>query len=397
MSHRKFEAPRHGSLGFLPRKRCRRHRGRIRSFPKDDASKPCHLTAFMAYKAGMTHILREVNRAGSMLNKQETVEPVTILEAPPMVVVGMVGYMETPKGLRALTTVWASFLADSVKRRFYKNWYRSKKKAFSSHANKEEGENTDLEKELERMCKYCQVIRVLAHTQIEKCKLRQKKAHLMEIQINGGGSVADKVKYGKELFEHKVPVDAVFQQNEMIDTIAVTKGKGYEGVVTRWGVTRLPRKTHRGLRKVACVGAWHPARIQYSVARAGQNGYHHRTEINKKIYRIGKAARPSGDGKQGGAKPKIHPNASTEADLTAKAITPMGGFPHYGEVNEDYVMIKGGVPGPKKRVVTLRKTLIPQTSRAANEEITLKFIDTSSKFGHGRFQTSAEKRKFYGK
>ena len=56
----------------------------------------------------------------------------------------------------------------------------------------------------------------------------------------------------------------------MIDTIAITKGKGTEGVVTRWGVSRLPRKTHRGLRKVACIGAWHPARVGWTVARAGQ-------------------------------------------------------------------------------------------------------------------------------
>jgi len=49
----------------------------------------------------------------------------------------------------------------------------------------------------------------------------------------------------------------------------------------------LPRKTHKGLRKVACIGAWHPSRVQFTVARAGQKGYHHRTEINKKIYRIG--------------------------------------------------------------------------------------------------------------
>ena len=64
-SHRKFSAPRHGSLGFLPRKRCKRHRGKVKSFPKDDPSKPVHLTAFLGYKAGMTHIVREVDRPGS--------------------------------------------------------------------------------------------------------------------------------------------------------------------------------------------------------------------------------------------------------------------------------------------------------------------------------------------
>lgn len=63
--------------------------------------------------------------------------------------------------------------------------------------------------------------------------------------------------------------------------------QGTEGVVTRWGVSRLPRKTHRGLRKVACIGAWHPARVGWTVARSGAMGFNHRTEMNKKVYRIG--------------------------------------------------------------------------------------------------------------
>jgi len=106
MSHRKFEAPRHGHLGFLPRRRTKRFRGRIRHFPKDDQSKPCHLTAFAGFKAGMTHILREVDRNTSKLHKKEVVEAVTVIETPPMRIVGVVGYVDTPRGLRALTTVW---------------------------------------------------------------------------------------------------------------------------------------------------------------------------------------------------------------------------------------------------------------------------------------------------
>jgi len=392
MSHRKFEAPRHGSLGFLPRKRTTHHRGKCRSFPSDDATKACHLTAFMGYKAGMTHIMRESNKPSSKTHKKEVVEAVTIIETPPMVVVGLVGYVETPKGLRTLTTVWAEHLSDQVKRRFYKNWYNSKKKAFTKYAARlskdkaERGNGAD--PELERIKKYCSVVRVLAHTDIAKVNLRQKKAHLMEIQVNGG-TIAQKVDFGYELFERTVPVADVFKVNEMIDTIGATKGHGFEGVVTRWGVTRLPRKTHRGLRKVACIGAWHPARVKFSVARAGQNGYHHRTEINKKIYLMGGKAKNE-DG-------STNFTAQTENDLTEKTITPVGGFPHYGIVNEDFIMIKGGVVGTKKRVITLRKTCLPQTTRNAMEEIKLKFIDTSSKFGHGRFQTAAEKAAFYGR
>jgi len=65
-------------------------------------------------------------------------------------------------------------------------------------------------------------------------------------------------------------------------------------------------------------------------------------------------------------------------------------------VNEDYVMLKGCIAGVRKRVITLRKTLLLQTSRNALEQVKLKFIDTSSKFGHGRFQTHDEKVKFLG-
>jgi len=348
----------------------------------------------MCYKAGMTHIMREVDKPGSKLHKKEVVEAVTILEAPPMIAVGLVGYVETPRGLRTLTTVWAQHLSDQCRRVFYKNWYRSKKKAFTSYASRVADEsNKDLQQELDRMKKFCQVVRLICHTDMTKIKLRQKKAHLAEIQINGG-SAADKVDFGKALFERQVGVDTVFNQDEMVDAISITKGRGYEGVVTRWGVTRLPRKTHRGLRKVACIGAWHPARVKFSVARAGQNGYHHRTEQNKKIYRIGKGVHIDAEGK---TDPKhFNPNATTETDMTQKAITPLGGFPHYGEVNEDYVMVKGGVPGVKKRVVTLRKSCVKQVSRNAMEKIELKFIDTSSKFGHGRFQTKDEKDKFLG-
>merc|ERR1712235_234000 len=390
MSHRKFSAPRHGSLGFLPRKRCRRHRGKVKSFPKDDPSKPVHLTAFLGYKAGMTHIVREVDRPGSKVNKKEVVEAVTIVETPPMIVVGVVGYVMTPRGLRSFKTIMAEHVSDECKRRFYKNWYKSKKKAFTKYCKKwqdDEGKK-QLEKDFASMKKYCQVVRILAHTQMRLLPLRQKKSHLMEVQLNGG-SISDKVDWAREKLEQAVPITNVFVQDEMIDVIGVTKGHGYKGVTSRWHTKKLPRKTHRGLRKVACIGAWHPARAAFSVARSGQKGYHHRTEINKKVYRVG-AGYHQVDGKM------VTNNGATEVDVTDKSINPVGGFVHYGQVKSDFVMIKGGVMGPKKRAITLRKSLLKQPSRAALENVNLKFIDTSSKMGHGRFQTIEEKRTFMG-
>jgi large subunit ribosomal protein L3e len=207
----------------------------------------------------------------------------------------------------------------------------------------------------------------------------------MEIQVNGG-STEEKVKFALALFEKQIPVDMVFHKNEMVDVIGLTKGHGMQGVVKRWGVTRLPRKTHKGLRKVACIGSWHPSRVSFAVARAGQMGYFHRTHFNQKIYMLGKALSTE-EGRLSG---------KTEFDQTDKSINPVGGFPHYGYVTEDFVMIKGTVQGTRKRVVTLRKSVIQQHTRNAKEEIQLKFIDTSSKWGHGRFQTVEEKKLFMG-
>lgn len=180
----------------------------VKAFPKDDPSKPCRLTAFLGYKAGMTHIVRDVEKPGSSesfaaiififvfglsmiihfshihikryaklsnrnhylseLHKKETCEAVTIIETPPLVVVGVVGYVKTPRGLRSLCTVWAQHLNEEVRRRFYKNWCKSKKKAFTKYTKKYETDDgkKDIQAQLEKMKKYCTVIRVLAHTQV---------------------------------------------------------------------------------------------------------------------------------------------------------------------------------------------------------------------------------------
>merc|ERR1712168_1694192 len=379
MSHRKFEAPRHGSKGFLPKKRSKRHKGKCKAFPKDDSSKPVHLTAFMGYKAGMTHIVREMDRPGSKVNKKEVVEAVTIIETPPMVAIGVVGYIETPRGMRALKTVWAEHIGEEAKRRFYKNWSGSKKKAFTKSCTKwaDDLGKKEIEKELAQMKKYCSVIRLIVHTQMKILRRRQKKAHIMEVQLNGG-SVADKVDFARAHFEKEVPVGQVFAADEMIDIIGVTKGHGFKGVTSRWHTKKLPRKTHKGLRKVACIGAWHPSRVTSTVPRAGQ-----------KIYRLAEGYKMK-DGKL------VKNNAATEYDLADKSINPMGGFPHYGEVKQDFIMIKGCCIGPRKRHLTLRKSLLTHTKKRALEKINLKFIDTSSKFGHGRFQTPADKAAFMG-
>lgn len=388
MSHRKFEHPRHGNLAFLPKKRCRHIRGRVRSFPKDDATQKPHLTAFMGFKVGMTHVVRDYDRPGSKMNKKEVVEAVTIVETPPMMGVGLVGYRDTPNGMRCVASVWAQHLSEECRRRFYRNWRNSKKKAYTKYSAKmatEEGKKA-AEDKIQRILKEASTVRVIVHTQMSKlgnAHVGQRKAFIQEVQVNGG-DIAAKVNFARALLEKEITVDGVFQESECVDICAVTRGHGFEGVIQRWGCTRLPRKTHRGLRKVACIGSWHPERVAFTVARAGQSGFFHRTELNKKIYMMGKplAENPH--------------TAKTAYDVTEKSITPMGGFPKYGTVRGSFLMLKGSIAGPVRRVVTLRRPIAPQTSRALMEKVAVKFVDTSSKRGHGRFQTLKEKSQFVG-
>ncbi len=332
----------------------------------------------------MTHVVREVYKPTSRLHKKEVVEAVTIVECPKMTCVGLVGYIETPRGLKKINTLFAQNLSESVIRRFYKR-YRGKGnyKAFT-RVSKPENWKPNADKVIANLNKRASVVRVLAHPKMVDIQHVGKiKAPLMEIQVNGG-SVQEKINWAYAHLEKDFGVSDVFNEGDFTDVIGVTKGHGFEGVVARYGVRKLPRKTHKGLRKVGCIGGWHPERVRWTVARAGQNGYHHRTEANKRIYRIGKSAR------------EVNDNATTDNDVTQKNITPMGGFPHYGEVKNDYVMLKGCTAGLRKRVLVLRKAMFSPTLVGENAGINLKFIDTSSKYGHGRFQTSDEKAKFYG-
>merc|ERR1719421_518080 len=134
-----------------------------------------------------------------------------------MMVVGMVGYFETPRGLKSLTTVWAGHLSKECQRRFYKNWGASKNKKAFSRYSKKFSEGTGIQEECDKIEKNCTILRVLCHTQISKLNFRQKKAHIAEIQVNGG-SMDKKIAFARDLFEKTVSIDSVFEQDEMIDT-----------------------------------------------------------------------------------------------------------------------------------------------------------------------------------
>ncbi|KAH8620895.1 putative Ribosomal protein L3 [Trypanosoma vivax] len=227
MSHCKFEHPRHGHLGFLPRKRSRQIRGRARSFPKTTRRRSPHLTSFMVYKAGMTHIVRDVDRPGSKVNKKEVVEPVTILEAPPMVVVGMWATARLRWGTRRLepcgrtTQAW-SFAGASTRTG------NSLRSLPSQSANSLPARRRGALLRVACSGRSPRRLTSSALWHTRSCgKLRNnrvgvKRAHVSEIQINGG-TVQQKIELAKSLLEKEIRIDSVFQQSEACDVCAVTK------------------------------------------------------------------------------------------------------------------------------------------------------------------------------
>jgi large subunit ribosomal protein L3 len=157
--------------------------------------------------------------------------------------------------------------------------------------------------------------------------LSQKKPVVFEVGVGGGG-VKEQADYVAGLIGKKMKFADVFRPGMYVDVLGITKGKGFEGPVTRFGVKRKQHKSRKSVRAVGVIGPWHPAAVMYTIARAGQMGFHQRTETGKRILLVG-----------------------NEKD---KAITPGGGFLHFGNVRGDYAVLRGSVPGPASRFVMVR-------------------------------------------
>jgi large subunit ribosomal protein L3 len=157
--------------------------------------------------------------------------------------------------------------------------------------------------------------------------LSQKKSVVLEVGVSGGDTKAQ-AEFVLGLLGKKVKFTDTFKAGMYVDVLGITKGKGFEGPITRFGVKRKQHKSRKSVRAVAVIGPWHPAAVMYTVARAGQMGFHQRTETGKRILLTG--------------------NASTSP------VTPPGGFPHFGNIGGDYAVVRGSVPGPASRFVMVR-------------------------------------------
>jgi large subunit ribosomal protein L3 len=316
MGHRKKHAPRHGSLAYLPRGRAKRTVGRIRFWPKVEEGPT--LLGFMGYKAGMTHIMMVEDTPGSLHLGKEAAHPATILDVPPIIIFAIRAYTKDQYGLHT----------------FSEAWMKSPPKDFDRALVLPEEFNTEENmKKIEEKIEEIAEIRLLAATQPRLAAVPKKKPDISEVKVDGG-SIQEQLKYAKSLLGKTVSITDVFKEGHYLDAIAITKGKGFQGPVKRWGINILPRKSRKTKRGVASIGPWKPARVLYTVPRAGQMGYHQRTEYNKRILKIG---------------------------VDGKEVTPKGGFVKYGEVKGTYVIIDGSLPGPAKRLVRMRYPVRPPT------------------------------------
>ena len=316
MGRRRKNAPRRGSLAYLPRGRAPRPVGKINYWPEVSTEKP-RLLGFGGYKAGMSFLYVIGETRGNPTFGQEVHSPVTIVETPPMVVCGYRGYRPSSSGLNSAFEVWAEKLPGDLDRLV----------TIPEKKETETIQTTSLEGLIE--------VRALLAAQPRQSGSRHKKPELFEVKT-AGGSMEEQLGYLKGLLGKEVQITDVFGEGEYVDIIGITKGKGIQGPVKRWGVKTLPHKSRKTVRGIGTLGAWTPHYVMYTVPRAGQMGFHQRTEFNKRILKIGS------DG---------------------PSVVPKGGFAHYGPVKKTYVILSGSIPGPTRRLVKLRYAARPPAWR----------------------------------
>jgi len=332
--------PRRGSMAFSPRKRADRTFGHVNSWPETDAT-DVRVQGFAGWKAGMTHILARDLNPRSTSAGQEIRVPVTVVECPKLRVLGVRGYVMTPYGKQAAGEVWVS--AEQLSEAFPELFKRlPERKQHDADKHMEQLRNADLSE-----------LRLIVATQPHTITgVPSKVPDVMEMGLTGAG-FSEQLDYATEHLGQELSFTDVFEEGALTDIVAVTKGYGWQGVIRRFGGKLQSHKNSKKRRQHGNMGAFGDGYVRKTIRQGGQTGYHQRTEYNKRILRI--------------ANPDEH------------AITPMGGFLHYGEVKSDYILVKGSVPGPAKRLNRFRDPVRGADKTLHDYEIT--YVSTASKQG----------------
>ncbi|MFT4325898.1 MAG: 50S ribosomal protein L3 [Candidatus Woesearchaeota archaeon] len=319
--------PRHGSMQFWPRKRASRETASVRSWAKSADAK---LLGFAGYKVGMTQIGYTDNKKTSLTKGQDIITPVTVIECPPIKIVGARAYK---KELYATNVVAQTITS-------------GKDVAFP------EAKNQTIPAIDKVDVQSVDYVVAIVQTNPSKTGIGKKTPEVFETAI--GGSVEDQIAFVTEHLGKEVAVSDVFNAGAFVDIHAVTKGYGTQGPVKRFGINLKQKKSEKGQRAPGSIsGGWVAQQhMMYRVAYAGQTGYHLRTDYNKMIMLV---------------------------DSDVSKINPKGGFVRYGEVKSTYILLAGSVPGPRKRLLRITKAV--RSKVEAVEAPALDYISVESKQG----------------
>jgi len=316
--------PRSGSMQFWPRKRANRIYARVRHWAESKDAKPL---GFAGYKVGMTHMIVIDNGPNSLTKNEEISIPVTLIECPPMKVFSARFYKKEGYASRVVSEVLAEKLDKELERKIT---MPKKSKKFDDVKDFDD-------------------IKITLYTQPKLTGIGKKKPDMIELAL--GGSKEEKLNFVKENLGKEINIDNVFQPGNQIDIHAVTKGKGFQGPVKRFGVHLRSHKSEKVIRGPGSLGAWNAqGHIMWRVAHAGQMGFHQRTEYNKWIMKISKG----------------------------EEVKVKGGFIRFGVIKNPFIAVKGSIAGPAKRIIIFTKAQRPNKKLSANVP-EIKYLSLESK------------------
>jgi len=335
-------------MQFWPRARARHSYARIRTWPAAKEAKPL---GFAGYKVGMTHILVEDNRPNSLSKGAEIFCPVTIVECPPLNAISIRFYKNTQNGFKLISELYTRYLGKELERKITPPKNKGKEgvdeRATDLHASLRAREQVELSHSTE-----FDFLRLLCHTQPKLTGIGKSKPEIFEVAV--GGNKEQQMAYAKEKLGKEISISEVFKEGQTIDTHSLTRGKGFQGPMKKFGIQLRHHKSEKSRRNPGTLGSWRAqGQIMWRVAHAGKMGYHLRTEYNKWIMKIGNKA---------------------------EEINSKGGFVNYGVVKNPYILLKGSVSGAQKRLIRLTDPIRPKRSIAEAPQIT--YISTESKQGN---------------
>lgn len=317
-----------GSRAYWPKKRARRLYPRLNTHLATGTAIPLD---FAGYKAGMTQVTVTNKRKGTPTEGHQLSQAATVLDCPPLHVHGIVIYRKTNGRLAATQMIAEEKAAPGLSR-----------KTTVARDPATAGKLAAAEQALENAAE----IRLLVHTAPQSSGMKKKRPELFELSLGGG--VKEQWAFARQKLGQRLGISEVFRAGDWVDVIAVTTGKGVQGPVKRFGVKVRGRKHKKKQRHIGNIGARGPARVfPGAVAMAGQLGYQTRTEHNKRVLTIGSGM-----------------------------MTPKGGWLSYGVVSGDYVLLSGSVPGPKKRLIMLRRGMRATGRPADHPDVTHVVLDS---------------------